>query len=77
MSPAQVFEDVHIRETGMLTPMEYPGLPKPAPMMPCPVTFSALPNGITRRPPTLGEHNEEILGPLGFGAAARNGEVVI
>jgi crotonobetainyl-CoA:carnitine CoA-transferase CaiB-like acyl-CoA transferase len=77
MSPAQVFEDVHIRETGMLTPMEYPGLSKPAPMMPCPVTFSALPNGITRRPPTLGEHNEEILGPLGFGAAARNGEVVI
>jgi crotonobetainyl-CoA:carnitine CoA-transferase CaiB-like acyl-CoA transferase len=79
MSPKQVFEDVHIRETGMLTPMDYPGLSKPAPMMPCPVSFSRMPSGITRRPPTLGEHNEEILGPIGFGAvcATPEGEAVI
>jgi crotonobetainyl-CoA:carnitine CoA-transferase CaiB-like acyl-CoA transferase len=70
LSPAAVFQDEHIVATGMLTQMEYPGLPRPAPMIDCPVQFSAFPTGITRRPPTLGEHNAEILGDLGYDSDA-------
>jgi crotonobetainyl-CoA:carnitine CoA-transferase CaiB-like acyl-CoA transferase len=70
MSPADIFEDEHIVATGMLQDMDYPGLPKPAPMIDCPVQFSAFATGITRRPPTLGEDNAEILAGLGYDETA-------
>jgi len=68
LSPRAVFEDPHVVATAMLTPMDYPGLPRPAPMIDLPVRLSAFDTGISRRAPTLGEHTDEILGGLGFSA---------
>jgi crotonobetainyl-CoA:carnitine CoA-transferase CaiB-like acyl-CoA transferase len=47
---------------------DYPGLPRPAPVPDIPVRFSASPSGITRRPPLLGEHTQQILEQLGYTA---------
>ncbi|MFZ9060448.1 MAG: CoA transferase, partial [Steroidobacteraceae bacterium] len=52
---------------------DYPGLPRPAPVRNLPLQFSRSPAGITRRPPTLGEHTEEILLSLGYDAGAIGG----
>jgi crotonobetainyl-CoA:carnitine CoA-transferase CaiB-like acyl-CoA transferase len=45
---------------------DYPGLPRPALVPDLPLELTASPGGITRRPPLLGEHTEEILGSLGY-----------
>lgn len=69
LSPRAVFDDPHVKATGMLTPVAYPGLAMPAPMIRPPVSFSATENTIYRRPPLLGEHTGEILEELGYSTA--------
>jgi crotonobetainyl-CoA:carnitine CoA-transferase CaiB-like acyl-CoA transferase len=50
--------------------VDYPGLSKPAPIIDTPVSLSETPGGIYRRPPKLGEHNDELFTELGYDAAA-------
>ena len=69
-TPQQALDNEHIREVGFMKPVDYPGLQKPAPVIDTPVKLSETPGGIRRRPPKLGEHNEEILAELGYDAAA-------
>lgn len=63
-------DDPHVAAMGYLQPTEYPGLPKPAPIVEQPFRMSASRVGMSRRAPTLGEHTDEILASLGYDADA-------
>jgi len=68
--PQQTLDDPHIRAMGFFQPTEFPGMRKPAPIAKVPVWLSGTPGGIRRRAPTLGEHTDQIMGTLGYDAAA-------
>ncbi|NKB59946.1 MAG: CoA transferase [Alphaproteobacteria bacterium] len=69
-TPQEALDNEHIQEVGFMKDVDYPGLPKPAPIIDTPVSLSETPGGIHRRPPKLGEHNDEILTELGYDTAA-------
>ncbi len=69
-TPQQALDDPQAAAMEFFTQIaDYPGLPRPAPVPELPLRFSSLQAGITRRPPCLGEHTDEILGALGYTAA--------
>jgi crotonobetainyl-CoA:carnitine CoA-transferase CaiB-like acyl-CoA transferase len=70
LSPQQALDDPHIQAMGFFKPVDYPGLPRPAPIMETPFRMSATPGEIRLRAPTLGEHTDALLGELGYDAAA-------
>ena len=80
MSPQDVLDDPHIAARGLFQAVEYPGLEKPAPLMRTPVELSETPGEIRSRPPTLGEHTDQIMQELGYSeteiAALRKKRVV-
>ena len=53
-----------------MKPLDFPGLPKAAPVMDTPIRLSDTPGGIRHRAPLLGEHTDAILTDLGYEAAA-------
>ncbi len=65
-SPQQVLDDAHVRASGALQHVDYPGTPRPAPISATPIRLSATPGAIRRRAPRLGEHTDEILARLGY-----------
>jgi len=70
LSPQQALEHPHIRASGFMQDVDYPGLPKPAPLMRAAVRLSETPGEIVSRPPTLGEHTDLVLADIGYDAAA-------
>ena len=66
LSPQQAHDDPHVQAMGILNPIDYPGLPRPAPVVGTPVVLSETPGRITRRPPTLGEHTDAIMAEIGY-----------
>ncbi|HYM02135.1 MAG TPA: CoA transferase [Stellaceae bacterium] len=70
LKPQDVLDHPQLQAMGFLQAIDYPGLPRPAPVAKAPVWLSETPGGIHRRPPLLGEHTDEILRALGYDAAA-------
>lgn len=69
LSPQQVLDDPHVAAKGLFQATPYPGLDNPAPLMKTAVELSATPGEIRQRPPTLGEHTDQIMQELGYSAA--------
>ena len=68
-SPQQALDDPHIKAMNYLKPVDFPGLPGPAPIMETPLRLSRSPGTLRERAPVLGEHTEAILGELGYSEA--------
>jgi crotonobetainyl-CoA:carnitine CoA-transferase CaiB-like acyl-CoA transferase len=66
LSPQGVLDDPHVRAGGYLQELDYPGLSRPAPLVTPGVELSASPARIRVRPPTIGEHTDEVLAELGY-----------
>ncbi|HZZ35358.1 MAG TPA: CoA transferase [Caulobacteraceae bacterium] len=70
LKPQATLDDPHVQAMGFLKAVDYPGLPKPAPVARVPAFLSETPGEIRQRAPTLGEHTDAILTDLGYDAAA-------
>ncbi len=70
LSPQQALEHPHIRAAGFMQDVDYPGLPNPAPTARVAVRLSETPGEIATRPPTLGEHTDQVLADIGYDADA-------
>ncbi|WP_169544217.1 CaiB/BaiF CoA transferase family protein [Sneathiella aquimaris] len=66
LSPQQVLEDPHLKAMGLLKEINYPNADKPIPVADFPVKMSKSDTSIKKRPPTLGEHTDELMESLGY-----------
>jgi crotonobetainyl-CoA:carnitine CoA-transferase CaiB-like acyl-CoA transferase len=66
LTPQQVLDDPQVQAMEFYQPVDYPGLPRPAPVAKAAVWLSETPGSIRQRPPTLGEHTDRIMDELGY-----------
>ena len=70
LKPQQVLDDPHVQAMNFFQPIDYPGLPRAAPVTRAAVNLSETPGAIEHRPPMLGEHTDAILEALGYDVGA-------
>jgi crotonobetainyl-CoA:carnitine CoA-transferase CaiB-like acyl-CoA transferase len=68
LRPQQTLDHPQVAALGLLTPVDYPGLPAPAPVARVPLSLNVTEGGIRHRAPTLGEHTDAILAEHGYTA---------
>ncbi len=69
LSAQQALDHPQVQAMGLLQPLDFPGLPRPAPVARVPLSMSVSEPGIHQRAPTLGEHTDAILAELGYTSA--------
>ncbi len=67
-SPQEALDDAHIRASGILREIAFPGMPQPAPIVDTPIRLSETPGAIRGRAPLPGEHSAAILEEIGYSA---------
>jgi crotonobetainyl-CoA:carnitine CoA-transferase CaiB-like acyl-CoA transferase len=70
LTPQEALDHPQVSALGLLQPVAYPGLPRPAPVASIPVFLSGTPGTIRSPAPILGQDTDEILVELGYDAAA-------
>ena len=60
----RLFADPHLRQRDMLVEIETPGATRPTTFANTAIKLAGTPGGVSRRPPRLGEHTEEVLAEL-------------
>ena len=68
LTPQQALDHPQVRALGILQPTPYPGLAVDAPAAAVPLWMTETAAVPRRRPPLLGEHTDEVLVSLGYGA---------
>jgi crotonobetainyl-CoA:carnitine CoA-transferase CaiB-like acyl-CoA transferase len=69
-TPQQALDDPHVQAMGYLHPVDFPGLPRSAPVAKAPVRLGRTPTRTPGPPPRLGADTDAILGDLGYDGAA-------
>ena len=65
----ETLDEPHVKNGDFFTNVDFPGIGR-APVAATPVKLHGTPGEVRLRPPTvLGEHNDEVLGELGFSPA--------
>jgi crotonobetainyl-CoA:carnitine CoA-transferase CaiB-like acyl-CoA transferase len=67
LRPRQTLDDPHVKGGDFFAEIDYPGLGK-AKVAATPIKLHGTPGTVRKRPPTLGEHTDEVLNELGFSA---------
>ena len=66
LSPREVLDLEHLRQTGAFADLPYPGLRKDAPVLTTPFVLSACPGTVRTPAPEIGADTDDILGQLGL-----------
>ncbi|MBB82407.1 MAG: carnitine dehydratase [Deltaproteobacteria bacterium] len=69
LSPEEAYENVHFKARGYQVEVDHPERDAPVRYPGAPYKLPASPWRISRRAPALGEHDDEVFGPLGVDAA--------